>query len=163
MKKSIFILTISNFLAGILGTSCKSDADTEITTEEAQIKREAIERMEMEMEEEELIDSIKKINIAKNDSIAWNAFKKEVKNEIEVNKKLIDNLKSQIRKTTKKSDEALLENVSQIEKTNVDLLVKVDSYTISSEDDWEDFKKELEYQLEELDKSIDKLIHTKKK
>ncbi|ESU25147.1 hypothetical protein FEDK69T_01140 [Flavobacterium enshiense DK69] len=159
MRKSIFVLAISNFVAGILGTSCKSDADSEMTTEEARIEQEATEHRKMEMEEEELIDSINTINIAKNDSIEWNAYKKEVKTEIEINKKLIKNLKTQ----AKKSDQALLENVNQIEKTNADILVKVDSYTISSENDWEDFKRELEKQLEELDKSIDKVASIKKK
>jgi hypothetical protein len=159
MKKSIFILALSNFVAGMLGTSCKSDTEIEANADHPVVTQEAIELAK----EEEMLDEMKAKNIAYHDSTEWNDYKKEAEAKLKANEKRINNLKLEIKKATKKYDAVYLKKVDRVEKKNAELHFKVDSYTINTDNDWEDFKKELNYELDELGKSIDKVTADKKR
>lgn len=158
MRKSIFMLTVANFVVGILGISCKLNTESEANSDEAELSPAAIE----EAKEAEMIDDMQAKNIAFHDSTEWNQYKKEAEAKIKANEKRITFLKMEIQKTAKKIDAAYLENINQIEKKNAELNSKVDRYTINTEDDWENFKKEIDKELDKLEKSIKEVAADKK-
>lgn len=158
MKKSIFILLI-NLTAGIMITSCKSDSSTKSDTDDIEPSPAAREQLK----EDEMLEDMQAKHIAHNDSVEWEAYKKEAGTKIKANEKLINDLNLEIQKASKKVDKIYQESVNQISKKNTELKVKIDSYTVTTENDWEDFKNELNGELDELGKKIDKVIATKKK
>lgn len=150
MKKSIFILAISTFMAGMLGTSCKSNTEKEAEADAVEATHEA--------KQDEMIDE----QIAENDKAEWENFKNETEAKIKANEQLISDLKLEIKSSNKKYDDAYLKNIDLIEKRNADLRLKINGYE-NSESDWESFKTEFNHDMDELGKSINDLTVDNKK
>ncbi|ESU28359.1 hypothetical protein FLJC2902T_17100 [Flavobacterium limnosediminis JC2902] len=162
MKKSIFIPVITIFTAGMIVINCKSDS-ADYDTEVDEITREGIQEAAKIAEEDSILEEMRNKKIIEDDKVAWAAYKAETDTKIKAYEKRISNLKSEIKKATKKDDDAYLKNVDRIEKKNAELNTKLNSYLISTESDWEDFKTELDYELEELGKSINNLKNDQNK
>lgn len=86
IKKSIFILTVLNLVAGILITGCKSDTGTESNTDDVELSPEATEQLK----EDYMLEDIQAKKIAYEDSVEWEAYKKETEVKIKANEKRIN-------------------------------------------------------------------------
>lgn len=149
IKKSIFILAVSTFMVGMLGTSCKSNTEKEADA--------AVEATN-EAKQDEMIDE----KISKNDQAEWENYKNETEAKIKANEQLISDLRLEIKNSNKKYDDAYLKNIDLIEKRNADLRIKINGYQ-NIESDWDSFKTEFNHDLDELGKSINDLNVDNKK
>ncbi|ESU26362.1 hypothetical protein FLJC2902T_28470 [Flavobacterium limnosediminis JC2902] len=154
MKKSIFILAISTFMVGMLGTSCKSDTAKEAEAEDVVEATHEAKQDEAIVEQDKALDEMSEQKVTDDVNAEWNAYKAETEAKIKANEKLISDLKLEIKKADKKYDEVYLKNIELIEKRNSELNSKINNLKVSSKEDWKEFKTEFNRDLDELGKSI---------
>jgi hypothetical protein len=134
MKKSIFILAITMFIAGTIFTGCQSSADKVQDAKDnvAAAKQELIQAR---------IDSIKQ-------------FKKESAEEISHFEKSLAEFKAGIA-NQKKENKALYENkLAELEQQKSDLKRKLEEYNEDKIDQWNSFRAEFSHDMDELGKAF---------
>jgi predicted component of type VI protein secretion system len=84
----------------------------------------------------------------------WQAFKDETNAAIAANETRIDELKVKIKKTGNSIDDLYEKEIDALEKKNEELKVRMNTYKNDTDADWESFKREFKYDMNELGKSL---------
>jgi septal ring factor EnvC (AmiA/AmiB activator) len=138
MKRIVYFLIVIGFISGsILLRSCQSPAKKE---------KEAQENVKEAQED---------LNEAKRDMATeeeWQQFKDEINSKIEANENRIAELKAERKRNEKTYDSLYSKNIDDLEKRNKELKNRVTDY--KNDNDWQSFKRELDYQVNEVDRSV---------
>jgi peptidoglycan hydrolase CwlO-like protein len=145
MKKSILTLAIATFMIGSIVTSCKPN------TEKEQIAQDSVDSAKVAVTEaEDDLDEAKRAATAEE----WQQFKEDTNAKIDDNNAKIAELKLKIKKTGKDIDKAYQKNIDAMEQKNKELKNKIDSYQNDVNSDWKSFKREFNYDMDELGQSL---------
>jgi hypothetical protein len=91
------------------------------------------------------------------------AFKKEVNQKIDENKKEIERLKEKIAGKKEGVDAYYFDRVKRVEKKNADLSRRLDRFNEKASVKWEEFKRDITHDMDDLRSSIDDLFQEDKK
>lgn len=156
MKKIIFILLITVFMAGTVLTSCQKSNK----------KDEAVEENVQEVEKDGM-DAIEHDSAVQEQKAAnadeWQDFKDKTNATIDANETRIAELKVKMKSTGKSIDEAYSKNIEALEQKNKDLKLRIEGYKNDASSDWKSFKEELSHDVDELDQALkDFTVNNKK-
>lgn len=145
MKKLIFSLTCGMFAAGVLFTSCNSEAD------KLDNSKEKVEEAQQDLAE------------AKQDyNEQYLQFKLESEEKITANEKLIADLK-EYSKTKKSETKVKYDNtIAEMETKNHAMKVRIGVYKEEGNDEWQSFKEEFNHDMNELGKALEDLTKDNK-
>jgi len=139
MKITIVTLALSTMLvAGTLLTSCKSPTQKE---EAAQAK---VDEAQQDL-------NAAQVKVASQEE--WATFKIESELKINDNEIRIAELKVKMKKPGKVFDALYQKRIDDLEKRNLDMRVRMETYE-KSQSDWESFKTEFNHDMDELGKSL---------
>lgn len=137
MKKTLYILTLTLFVAVTTLTSCGSS-------------QEKVDEAKADIESAE-IDLMK----AKEDYYKeYNEFKFQSDKQISDNATRIAELRLQSDKIKKETKEEYEKTIVALEKRNEALQSKINEHKDESKDGWESFKREFSHDMDELGQSI---------
>lgn len=145
MKRAIYILAMSVFMAITVSVGCQSTDKKD---------EEATETQELQMD---TIDTGYDAAVQKQkaaDADEWQKFKDKTNAAIEANEIRIAELKVKMKNTEKSIDAVYSKNIETLEQKNKDLKVRMDNYKNDTKNDWESFKIELDHDVDELDKAL---------
>jgi predicted nucleic acid-binding Zn-ribbon protein len=132
-------------MVGSVLTACKPSTKEEINAQE-----------NLDDAKEEVKDAREDLVEAKRAATAeeWQAFKDETNVAITANETRIDELKVKIKKTGNSIDDLYEKEIDALEKKNEELKVRMNTYKNDTDADWESFKREFKYDMNELGKSL---------
>ncbi|MBN1821920.1 MAG: hypothetical protein JW833_14455 [Prolixibacteraceae bacterium] len=144
MRKILFMLAATTFIAGAIFTGCNSPSQKLENAEENVIDA-----------KKAVLDAQSDLNQARQDSITeYQQFKIEFENKIIANEKSIEELRTKI-VSAGKEDKILYETkLTELQKRNYELKIKLDSYEESGTDQWQSFKLEFKHDMDELGKAF---------
>lgn len=143
MKKSFLFLAVAVFIAGAMLTNCQSSGQK-------------VEKAKDKVQDAK--SEVKEAQINLDNSIAEYAlFKKESDAKIAANEKRIADLKIKIANGKQESKAIYDKDIAWLEKTNIDLKTKLDSYNVEGKEKWEIFKTEFNHDMDELGKAFNNL------
>ena len=147
MKKTIFALAVTVFIAGTMFIGCQSSATK---VENAQDKlREA---------NNNVVEAQNDLNKTRQDSInEYLDFKKVSEDKIIAQEKSIAEFKARIAKEKKENRLKYEKKLAEIEQKNSDMKKRLDDYQLEGKDKWDLFKTEFSYDMEELGKAFNDL------
>jgi predicted RNase H-like nuclease (RuvC/YqgF family) len=137
MKVTISILALATLMAGAMLTSCQSSA-----------KKAENARDNLQEAKDNVIEAKQELNQALNDSIQQ--FKKDSKEKISNNEKIIAEFKARIAKSEKATKVKYEKTVAELEQKNNDLKKKLENYMDEGQDKWTSFKSEFNHDIDEL-------------
>ena len=154
MKKIIFILAVTTFIAGTVLVGCKSTTKEEIASQE-----------KVDDAEQNLEDAKDSLVVAKKAATAeeWQTFKNQTDSVISYNEAQIADLKLKMQKTGKTVDAKYQKNIDILEQKNKNLKVKIDTYKNDANTDWQSFKREFNHDMDEIGKAFKDLTVDNKK
>jgi hypothetical protein len=154
MKKIIFILAVTTFMAGTTLVGCKSTTKEEIASQE-----------KVDDAEQNLEDAKDSLVVAKKAATAeeWQTFKNQTDSVISYNEAQIADLKLKMQKTGKTVDAKYQKNIDILEQKNKNLKVKIDTYKNDANTDWQSFKREFNHDMDEIGKAFKDLTVDNKK
>ncbi|MFV8376141.1 hypothetical protein [Flavobacterium sp. LB1P62] len=154
MKKTIYTLALTTFVAGTVLVGCQ----TSTKKEEIAQDKVAAAREDVKDAKEELTDARKEATAEE-----WKAFKDQTNTTVNENEMRIVDLKAKIKKTGNSIDAMYVKKVEELEQKNKDLKVKVETYKNDRNSDWESFKREYTHDINELGDALrDVTIDNKK-
>ena len=137
MKKTIFILGVTVFMAGTIFMGClSSDEKTKAARDNVKDAKENVE-----VANQELLK-------AKQDSILQ--FRKEAAERISMNKKSIADLKLKISKENKVIKAKNEKKLAELEQRNNKLEKSLSDYKEDGQEKWSEFKIEINHDLDEI-------------
>lgn len=154
MKKAFFTLIITILIAGTLLKSCKP-----ATKEEDAAKENLNNAKENVVTAREDLADAKRAATKQE----WIEFKKETDSAISENEARIAELKVKIKNAGKSIDASYENKVDTLEQKNADLKVKLATYKSDVNTDWQSFKEEFKYDMNELGQALKGLTVKNKK
>ncbi|MGM0621697.1 MAG: hypothetical protein ACQETJ_11675 [Bacteroidota bacterium] len=144
MKKIVFTLAATAFIAGIFLTSCNSSSQKiENAEDNVQDAKEAV------------VDAKSDLNQAYQDSITeFQQFKTDFQNQISANEKTIAGLKLSIADASQEDKVLYEKKLAELEEKNNDLRIKLAEYKEGETDQWQSFKMEIKRDMDELGKEF---------
>lgn len=144
MKKTIFILGVTVFMAGTMLVGCLSSGEkVEAARDNVKDANESVQIANQEL------------NKAKQDSILQ--FRKEAVKRINMNKKSIADFKLKIAKENKVVKAKNEKKLAELEERNNKLEKSLSDYKEDGQEKWSDFKIEFNHDLDELGKAFSNL------
>lgn len=144
MKKIVFTLAATAFIAGILLTSCNSSSKKIENAEDKVLDA-----------KEAVIDAQSDLNLARQDSVTeFQKFKTEFQNQISANEKSIAGLKLTIAGASQENKILYEKKVAELEEKNSNLKIKLAEYKEGETDQWQTFKSEFKRDMTELGKAF---------
>ncbi len=144
MKKTIFTLVITVFIAGTIFTACVSPSQKLENAEENVIDA-----------KNAVIEAQSDLNQAYQDSITeYQQFKIEAENRITANEKSIEELRTKIVSTNDENKVLYQTKLAELQKRNYELKIKLSEYKADEKDQWQEFKTEFKNDIEELGKAF---------
>ena len=135
MKAIIFaLMATAAVAAGVLFSGCQIETQKE---QVAQIKLDASQ-----------VKAIKVVNANE-----WQEFKSEFEAKIQDNEIRIVDLKEKMKKSGKAMGEVFSQKIETLEQKNKDLRVRIANFD-QAQTDWESFKREFNYDMDELGKAL---------
>lgn len=133
MYKSIFILSVSVCMIGIVLTSCNSSA------ENVKEKRSDVKNAEKELEQAE-------------DKYMTDValYKKEKAEDIAANEKDFAAFKAKNESDKKDAKDEYQTKITELERQNLEMKVKMNNYKPTGEQNWNKFKREFSHDMDEL-------------
>jgi uncharacterized protein involved in exopolysaccharide biosynthesis len=141
MKKTIFMLAVTAFVAGAMLTSCQSSSEK---VESAQEKVHDAKN-QVVMAEQELNQALK-------DSIQQ--FKKESEERIAANEKSIAEIRIRIAKENKENKAIFEQRLAVLEQQNKDMKKRLRNFTENQSEKWESFRVEFNNEMEKQGKAF---------
>ena len=155
MKKSIFVLAIATFVAGISFTSCKSKTEKDANgMENTDGTTDTINKMDGGANSDNST-----VNAA---DAEWQTYKKEAGMTIESNETQINDLTIAMDKPGNTFDAAYRSSINVLKEKNESLKSKIMNYE-SNKGDWASFKREFDSDMSELGKALKDLTVDNKK
>jgi outer membrane murein-binding lipoprotein Lpp len=148
MKKTLFTLVITTFMAGTVLTGCQNTS-----------KKEEAAQDNVEDARENLDDAKEELTEARKAATEeeWNAFKASTNATITENEMRIAEMKASMRKTGKSIDEEYAQKIDALEQKNNDIKATIKTYKNDSSSDWESFKQEYNRDMDELGEAFKNL------
>lgn len=140
MKKTIFILAVTTFIAGAIFTGCQSSEKKVENAQDAVAK--ANENLD-EANQKYLADI--------------EAYRKVITDKIDANNKSIAEFKLRINKEKKEAREDYKKRINELEQKNNDIKKKLDDYKAQGKENWENFKTEFNHDMDELGQAFQDL------
>lgn len=137
MKKTIFILAITMFMAGTIFTSCESSAKKVAEAQDNVIKA----NDDLNKANQEYLEDIK-------------SYRKIAEDNIEANSKNIAEFKARVAKDKKIAKADYIKKIEELEQKNTDLKMRIVDYKDEGKQSWEIFKSEFNNELDELAKAL---------
>ncbi len=148
MKKAIFTLALTMFVAGTNLTSCKSTDQKKM--DEA---KENVEEAKQNVKEaEQNLDTAK----MEYDS-QYESFKNESEEKITANEDLISRLKEDAKKAKKETKVKYENAIADLEQRNDAMKTKLRDYKREGKEEWQSFKREFNHDMDELGKALEDL------
>jgi len=145
MKKSIFTLALTTFVAGTILTSCSTPAQ------------------KVETAQDNVAKANEDLNKAQDNYAAdVEKFRKESDEKIATNEKSIADFDARIAKEKKEVKAEYKKKIAALEQKNTDMKKRMDDYKADGKDKWETFKTEFNAEMNELGKSLNDLTTSKK-
>ncbi|MFV5687925.1 hypothetical protein ACM55M_04805 [Flavobacterium sp. ZT3R25] len=141
MKKTIYILALTTFIAGTLLIGCQTSTKKEAAAKD----KVADAREDVQDAKEELMNARKEATTEE-----WKAFKDQTNATINENEIRIADLKAKMKKTENSIDAMYAKKVNELEQKNKDIKAKVETYKNDRNSDWESFKREYNHDMNEL-------------
>lgn len=137
MKKSIFTLALTMFVAGTIFISCNSSA-----------KKEDAAKAKVE-------EAAQNLDQAKEDyNKQYDKFKIESDEKITANEKSIAELKEHTKNMKKEAKAKYEKTIADLEQKNEVMKEKVKDYKDDGKENWQSFKNEFNYDMDELGKAL---------
>jgi uncharacterized protein (DUF2147 family) len=137
MKKSILTIPATMLTIAFAVISCSSPAE------------------KVEKAENQVVEANDKLDSAiKNYQEDMAAYRIETANRIVANEKAIAEFNQKIVKEKKEKREEYLEDIAELNKKNIDMKNKLNSYKDDGNDKWKTFKIEFNKEMDDLGKSI---------
>ncbi|MCA1757855.1 MAG: hypothetical protein LC649_10400 [Bacteroidales bacterium] len=153
MKKTVFTLAATAFIAVIIITSCNSSSQKIENAED-----------NLQNAKEAVIDARTDLNLAVLDSITeFQQFKLESQNEIIANEKSIAGLKLRFADASQENKILYEKKVAELEEKNSALKVKLAEYQEGNTDQWQIFKSEFNRDMADLRKALSDFTTNNKK
>ncbi|NRT14643.1 hypothetical protein HNP99_000987 [Flavobacterium sp. 28A] len=146
MKRAIYTLAFALLITGTTLVSCKQ------TTEE--------ETIEANTDESEGTSVMVKSTTQNKE---WEAFKISTDSTINRNEMRIAELKVRMKDSKKTIDSSYQNKVIQLEEKNQEMKMKLDNYKNDANENWDSFKTELNYDMNELGNALKDLTVDNKK
>lgn len=143
MKNAFYYFTMAALLAAITAfTSCQMRPST-LEEQEAQAKVDSAKQDLKEAHE-----------MAKAED--WEAFKAQSEVKIRMNELSIAELKDRMTMSQRKDDALYIDKINKLEKQNEALKSKIKTHDVTQDrkENWEDFKKEFNHDVEELGQAL---------
>jgi F0F1-type ATP synthase membrane subunit b/b' len=137
MKKSLFTLAFTTFMAGTIFTSCNSPA------EKVDAARAKVEDASQNLDQ-----------VTKDYNDQYNTFKLASDQKIADNEKSISELKEHTEKMKKEAKDEYEKAIAALEQKNETLKEKVKDYKGDGSEKWESFKLAFNHDLDELGQSL---------
>lgn len=154
MKKAFFTLVITIFISGTLLKSCKPATKDEDAAKE-----------NLNNAKENVVVAREDLANAKRAATKqeWIEFKEQTDSAISENEARIDELKVKIKNAGKSIDASYEKKVDTLEQQNANLKVKLATYKNDVNTDWQSFKEEFKYDMNELGQALKGLTVKNKK
>jgi uncharacterized membrane protein len=137
MKKSIIKISGSLFIAAIIVSSCNSPAK------------------KVEKDQDNLNEAKEEYTQAYKDSVAdYQSFRTTSEERIASNEKVIAAFKAKIASDNRKLKFNDQKMIDEFEQKNIDMRKKMEAYKESTKDQWIEFKKEFNHDMDELGKAL---------
>jgi hypothetical protein len=137
MKKSIIKISGSLFIAAIIVSSCNSPAK------------------KVEKAQDNLNEAKEEYTQAYKDSVAdYQSFRTTSEERIASNEKVIAAFKAKIASDNRKLKFNDQKMIDEFEQKNIDMRKKMEAYKESTKDQWIEFKKEFNHDMDELGKAL---------
>lgn len=140
MKKTIYFLTTTLFVSGIILNSCKS------SSEKVENAGENVSDAKQDLTKAEI-----------NYTDAIQAFRKETADKIAVNDQKIAELKAKIENEKKSAREEHKKRIAELKQKNEDMKKRMDKYQDNGKEGWESFKREFDHDMDGLGKALNDL------
>lgn len=141
MKKTIYTLALTTFIAGSALVGCQTSTQKE---QEAKDKISAAQG-DVQDAKEELMEARKEAT-----SEEWHTFKNKTLAKVNENETRIAELKVKMKKTGSSIDAIYAKKIEELEQKNKDIEAKVTTYKNDRSSDWESFKREYNHDMDEL-------------
>jgi ethanolamine ammonia-lyase small subunit len=155
MKKAIFILTITTFMAGSVLVGCQSST-----------KKEEAAQENVQEAQEDLMDAQNEVAVQEQKAATaeeWQDFKNKTNATIDANETRIAQFKVNMKSTGKSADAIYLKKIEALEQKNKDLKVRMNAYKNDTNSDWSSFKREFNHDMDELGTALKDLTVDNKK
>jgi hypothetical protein len=153
MKKTIFTLAITAFIAGTVFTSCESS-----------VKKTDIAEEKVQDAKNNELDAQINLNKAQQDSIAeYKQFKKESEEKLAQNEKSIAEFKTRIAKEKKENKAEYEKKLAELEQKNTDMKKVLDDYKNEGKDKWTSFKTKFNHDMDEITNAMKNVTIEKSK
>jgi hypothetical protein len=137
MKKSILTVVTAGTIMAAIVSGCNSPTN------------------KVENAKQDLKEAKQELNQAQQDSVAdFEAFRKESKERIAENEKMIAAFKESMSVDKKQSKKVDQKMIDELEQRNINMRKKIEEYRTEGKDNWEAFKKEFNHDMDDLGKSI---------
>lgn len=145
MKKTIYTLALTTFIAGSVLVGCQTS-----TKKELEAKDKVTDALrEVQDAKEELMDARKEATAEE-----WQKFKNKTLAKVNENETKIAELKAKMKKTGNSIDAISTKKIEELEQKNKDIEAKVETYKNDRSSDWESFKREYNHDINELGKAL---------
>lgn len=134
MKKTIYTISIAALMGGSMLTSCKSSGE------------------KVENAQEKVIEANQELSQAVKDSIQQ--FRTESQNKIDAQDKSLSEFRSRIAKEKKENRDKYEKNLAELDQKNTDMKKKLADFKEDRIENWGDFKKEFNHDMDEFGKSF---------
>ena len=145
MKIKYFILIVISLLAGLVLTSCKINQENKVTDAKQNVKQAQQDLKDVQSENDK----------------EWRQFKKDAELKIKANEDRIDEFKAETKKAGNKLENKYEQEVVVLEQKNIELKRKLSEYKYEGKDKWQQFKLELNDDIEVVGNSIKDLFARK--
>ena len=145
MKLKYFILIIISLLVGFVLTSCKINQENKVTD-----AKENVKQAQQDLK-----------NVQSENDKEWRQFKKDAELKIKANEDRIDEFKAETKKAGNKLKNKYEQEVAVLEQKNIELKRKLSEYNYEGKDKWQQFKIELNDDIEVVGNSIKDLFARK--
>ena len=141
MRNKYFILAIFLLIAGSVFTGCENNQDTA--------------KEEVEKANQDMIDAQTQFEKE------WQQFKSDAELKIDANQKQIDDFKAAMKTTSAKFKAKYENQVLTLEQNNIELKKKLNDYKYSGKDNWEEFKRDFNREIDSIVVALNEIFINK--
>ncbi|HRM45528.1 MAG TPA: hypothetical protein PLD64_03805 [Flavobacterium sp.] len=153
MKKMIFTLAITTFIASTVLVGCQG------STKKEEAAKDKIEEARDELDDAK--EELSEARVAATEA-EWKTFKESTNATIAQNEIRITELKAKMKKTGKTIDDEYAKRIKELEEKNKEIKLKVESYKNDANSDWKSFKEEYNHDMDELGQALKNFTVDKK-
>lgn len=150
MKQTFIKIAFVTFIAGLMITSCQP------STKKVENAKE-----DLNAAKEQVVEARQDYNQAVQDSLVQ--FRKDSEVRINENERLIADFKTNLSKKEKATQVKYEKTIADLELQNTHLKQKLADYNDEGDTKWQSFKREFNYDMDELGKSLKGLVVNDKK